>query len=198
MATKKKQHKAIQKLSDLTPDDANLNKGTERGRYMLEKSLETNGAGRSILVDRDGKVIAGNKTLEVAGQMGIDEIIVIPSDGKKLVVVQRTDLSMDDPDDKRARVLAYADNRVAQVDLEWDYEKLLRESSDVRLDDYVTKLEIERIKNKLELEEKEQDASPKLLSLTYRVIILCDSENHQKDLLDEFEKRGLKCQALIS
>lgn len=125
MATKKKQPKTIQKLSDLTPDDANLNDGTERGRYMLSKSLEMNGAGRSILVDKDGKVIAGNKTLEVAADIGIDEIIVVPSDGKKLVVVQRTDLSMDDPDDKRARVLAFADNRVGQVDLAWNVAGVL-------------------------------------------------------------------------
>ena len=148
MATKKKQHKAIQKLSDLTPDDANLNDGTERGRYMLSKSLEMNGAGRSILVDKEGKVIAGNKTLEVAADIGIDEIIVVPSDGKKLVVVQRTDLSMDDPDDKRARVLAYADNRVAQIDLAWDAEKLLQLSSEVSLTEYVNPDELKRFFDK--------------------------------------------------
>jgi hypothetical protein len=34
------------KLSDLTPDSHNANKGTERGRALLEKSLRQYGAGR--------------------------------------------------------------------------------------------------------------------------------------------------------
>ncbi len=50
-------------LSDLSPDLRNANLGTERGHAMLERSLQETGAGRSILVDKHGKVIAGNKTL---------------------------------------------------------------------------------------------------------------------------------------
>ena len=50
------------KISDLTPDPQNANKGTERGRGMIEDSLRRLGAGRSILVDKHNRVIAGNKT----------------------------------------------------------------------------------------------------------------------------------------
>lgn len=38
------------KLSDLIPDQANANKGTERGRYALEASLRQYGAGRRGVV----------------------------------------------------------------------------------------------------------------------------------------------------
>jgi len=107
----------IKTIADLQPDKLNANKGSVRGSGMLEKSLRNYGAGRSILVDRDGSVIAGNKTLEGAAAIGIDDVIVVQSDGTKLVVVQRTDLDINDP---KARQLAIADNRVGQVSLEWD------------------------------------------------------------------------------
>lgn len=54
------------KLSDLQPDDRNANKGSERGTYMIRRSLEKLGAGRSILLDKNGRIIAGNKTAESA------------------------------------------------------------------------------------------------------------------------------------
>ena len=62
--------KRIAQLSDLMPDTQNANKGTERGRYMVEASLTETGAGRSIVADKDGRIIAGNKTLEAWAGMG--------------------------------------------------------------------------------------------------------------------------------
>jgi DNA modification methylase len=44
-------------------------------------------------------------------------VIVVPTDGSKLVVVQRTDLDLND---KKARQLAVADNRAAELGLDWD------------------------------------------------------------------------------
>lgn len=110
------------KVSDLTPDISNANRGTERGRYALEASLRKYGAGRSILLDRNGRIIAGNKTAETAADVGIDDVIVVQTDGKKLVAVQRTDLDLDS---KEGRELAYADNRVGALDLDFDTEQIL-------------------------------------------------------------------------
>ncbi len=42
------------KISDLKFDDKNFNKHTSYGMSLLEKSLRENGAGRSILIDKDG------------------------------------------------------------------------------------------------------------------------------------------------
>jgi len=100
--------------SDLTPDVRNANEGTPRGRGMLEDSLRKLGAGRSILLDKHGRVIAGNKTLEVAAGIGLDKI--------QVVAVQRTDLDLET--DANAREMAYADNRIAQVDLTWSIPQL--------------------------------------------------------------------------
>lgn len=109
-------------IAQLTPDKRNANKGTLRGRALLEDSLRRYGAGRSILADKHGQVIAGNKTLESAADIGLP-VRVIETDGTELVVVRRTDLDLDT--DKSARELAYADNRVAALDLDWDVEALL-------------------------------------------------------------------------
>lgn len=113
--------KPIKKISDLVPDDRNANKGTERGLGLLDTSLRRYGAGRSILADKNGRVIAGNKTLERAAELGLG-VRVVETDGNELVVVQRTDLDL--KRDKAARELAIADNRVAEIDLEWDADAL--------------------------------------------------------------------------
>jgi DNA modification methylase len=70
-----------------------------------------------VLVDRTGRIIAGNKTVEQARALGLPVRTVL-SDGRALVVVQRTDLDLET--DPRAQALAIADNRVAELDLEWD------------------------------------------------------------------------------
>jgi len=118
--------KALRTITDLTPDPANVNKGTERGHYVLDWSLTELGAGRSILADADGVVIAGNKTLEAAADHQLP-IRVIPTDGKELVVVQRTDLRLagKGKESEKARQLAFADNRASEVGYSPDVKVLL-------------------------------------------------------------------------
>lgn len=115
--------KQIKTVSDLIPDAANANKGTERGRYAVEASLRETGAGRSIVVDREGRIIAGNKTLEAWADIS-GEIEIVKTDGKKLIVVQREDLDLSDVEGL-ARKLAYYDNRAGQLGLEFDAEQVL-------------------------------------------------------------------------
>ena len=113
--------KKIDTLADLTPDGENFNKHTEFGQKLLEDSLRKFGAGRSILVDKDGNIIAGNSTTETAAAIGMEDVIVVPTDGKKLVVVQRTDLSLDSPE---GRELALADNMTALKGIDLDLAKV--------------------------------------------------------------------------
>lgn len=108
-------------IDALIPDAQNANLGTDRGRAALSYSLETFGAGRSVLVDRNKKLISGNKTAEAAKAQGFERVLLVPTDGKTLVAVQRTDLDLDDPE---ARGLAFADNRVGELDLLWSPEMI--------------------------------------------------------------------------
>src|SRR4051812_23536491 len=88
---------------------------------MLEDSLRRLGGGRSVLADKNGKLIAGNKTIGKAGELGLP-VRVVQTSGHEIVVVQRTDLDLDT--DPAARELAYADNRVAEVNLKWDTDAM--------------------------------------------------------------------------
>jgi len=119
------------KLSDFRPDPRNANKGTQKGREMLEKSIREFGAGRSVLADKNGVLIAGNKTMETAIDAGFQDCIVVETDGSKLVVVKRTDLDLEN--DPRAKALAVADNRVSEVSLEWDTDVLAQLNNEVDL-----------------------------------------------------------------
>lgn len=111
------------KITDFQPDPANPNKGSERGYRMLNDSLRKLGAGRSIVVDKNGYVIAGNKTQENAVDIGLEDAIVVPTDGKQIVVVQRIDLDLLNDPDQKARHLSIADNRTSDF-MEWDAEQI--------------------------------------------------------------------------
>ena len=113
------------KIAELTPDPQNANLGTERGLRALDDSLASVGLGRSVVTDKHGRIIAGNKTVERATDRGFEDAIVVHTDGKQLVVVQRDDLDLADADPNNdARKLAFYDNRVAELDLSWSPEQL--------------------------------------------------------------------------
>lgn len=109
------------KITDLKPDSKNMNKHTEFGLGLLEKSVRNNKFGRSILVDKDNNVIAGNGILETAVNIGAENIRIIETTGDELVVVKRTDVSLDS---KQGREMALADNATSAADLAWDVEKI--------------------------------------------------------------------------
>ncbi len=145
-------------ISELTPDKQNANKGTPRGLKALDDSLRENGAGRSILTDKHGTIIAGNKTVERCADIGIDDTIVVESDGTKLVVVKRTDLDLET--DPQARRLAYADNVVGKLDLDFDSDQVLADlEAGVDFDGLFTELELEDFGDISNVEFKEYDES---------------------------------------
>jgi len=55
----------------VTPDPANARRHTPRNIGLIEDSMYTDGAGRSILVDQHGVTIAGAGAWEAATQAGI-------------------------------------------------------------------------------------------------------------------------------
>ena len=59
---------------------------------MIEKSFRELGAGRSILLDRNGNIIAGNKSQQAAIAAGIKMVRVIETTGDELVAVKRNDV----------------------------------------------------------------------------------------------------------
>ena len=107
------------KLSDLTPDNKNFNKGSEFGNSLIEKSFRKFGAGRSILIDKNNRIIAGNKSVENAMAIGMDDVQIVESDGTKIIAVKRTDIDLDSAE---GREMALADNASAKANIVFDAE----------------------------------------------------------------------------
>lgn len=114
MATVKKK-----KIGDLHFDDKNINKGSEFGTSLLEKSIRETGLGRSVLVDKNDILIAGNKTVEMAGQLGFENATVVETDGTELIVVKRMDLDINTTQGLKAKIL---DNTVNKHNYREDAE----------------------------------------------------------------------------
>ena len=92
-------------INDLIPDDKNFNKGNEQGQELMERSFKELGAGRSILLDRNGNIIAGNKSQQAAIAAGIKRVRVIETTGDELVAVKRTDVDIDSAEGRKMAVL---------------------------------------------------------------------------------------------
>lgn len=106
-------------MSEIHTDLQNARIRGSDAKDAIRSSLETFGAGRSILLDAEGVIVAGNGVYEQAQQIGM-ECQVVETSGAELIVVRRTDLGTDDQ--KRA-ALALADNQVGTLS-KWDEERL--------------------------------------------------------------------------
>ena len=106
------------KLSDITPDDRNANAHTERGTYMLRRSIERFGFLEPGVLDANNRIIGGNNRTEAAADvLDAEDAIVIDIDGRRPVFVRRADLDLTTPEGREA---AIALNRTAQVGIEFD------------------------------------------------------------------------------
>ena len=142
------------KITDLIPDAVNANKGTDKGRELVKKSVKELGAGRSILIDKDNNIIAGNKSTEAAIEAGL-KVRVIETDGTELIAVKRTDIELDS---KKGRELAIADNATSQAGLLWDEDVLeqFNEEWDIDAEDWGASLDLLE-DEEIHLEAKEDD-----------------------------------------
>ena len=77
---------------EIKKDKRNYRVHSEKNKRIIRKSLTDLGAGRSILIDSEGEVVAGNATFEEAQKLKIP-IKVIETDGTELIAVKRTDLA---------------------------------------------------------------------------------------------------------
>lgn len=105
-------------LKDLQQDPANARKHPEKNKKALAQSLKRFGAARSIVVDKNNVVRAGNGTIEAAAAAGIKDCVIVEANGDELVVVRRKGWS-----EAEAMAYALADNQL-QASSEWDKDRL--------------------------------------------------------------------------
>ena len=104
---------------NLKKDRRNYRLHDETNKRIIGKSLDECGAGRSILADSSGEIIAGNGVFEQAQKRGIKTRLV-ETDGSELVVVVRKDIA---PGDEKRKLLALADNAASDTSA-WNAELL--------------------------------------------------------------------------
>ena len=173
-------------INELTQDQHNFNKGTAKGKKLMNKSLKELGAGRSILLDKNGNIIAGNKTQLAAIEAGITKVRVIETTGDELVAVKRTDVDLDS---KKGREMALADNAASRLNLEWDKVELQSVTAelDIDVDSWLPKDD--------EVSINTIDISDKLQSF-HQVVVICKDENEMNTISEQLKQEGYKCSTL--
>lgn len=115
--TKKKQSGSDQ--PQIKFDAHNFRHHNAENKKMIRDSLSELGAGRSIVMDNQNELIAGNGVYEQAKKLGMP-VRIIETDGSELVVVKRTDL---ETEDMKRKKLAAADNAISDH-VEWNAEEI--------------------------------------------------------------------------
>ena len=170
-------------MGEIKLDAHNYRKHDERNLKLIKKSLKDYGAGRSILIDADGEIIAGNATYKTAQELGIP-VQIIKTDGKTIIALQREDLHTQD---RARKELALVDNTSSDKP-NWDWDTINVDFSA----DELPALGIEDLPNgKEELKDLSDDLEPH-----YEVAVECVNEEEQQELFNKLVAEGYKCRIL--
>ena len=80
-------------ITSLVGDHKNARRRTDRSSQLIKESLQKYGAARSIVIDEDNRILAGNGTSQGAKAAGIKNVRIIETDGDEIIAVKRTGLS---------------------------------------------------------------------------------------------------------
>lgn len=168
-------------IESLVPDNKNFNKGTEYGDRLMDESLRKFGLARSIVIDKNNRIIAGNKTAEKAADIGFTDVLVVEVDGNQLVAVKRKDIDLDSA---KGRELALADNATSKANLAWD-ESLIEEVSQqwgFEPQEWGVDVSVQA--------EPEQEESSGKKEISTRLIVECCDVTKLSLLFSELQDRG--------
>lgn len=170
-------------IESLVPDNKNFNKGTQFGDHLIDESLRRFGLGRSILIDKNNRIIAGNKTAEKAADIGFTDVVVVEVDGNQLVAVKRKDIDLDSA---KGREFALADNATGKANLCFDTDLIMQEAEKFDFDpeDWGVPME--------QPEEEQQEDGKKEIST--KLIVECGDVSKLSLLFSELQDRGFKCE----
>ena len=137
--------KSMTSINDLQNDPKNARKRTDRSAKLIKQSLEQYGAARSIVIDENNRILAGNGTIAGAKAAGIKNLKIIEANGDEIIAVKRSNLTED-----QKVGLAIADNRTGDLS-EWDIDMLEQLSEEHDLNDFFDKKELDDILSKKEV-----------------------------------------------
>jgi ParB-like chromosome segregation protein Spo0J len=178
-------------LDDLTPDPRNARTHSERNIKAICQSLSTYGARKPIVVQLAGdgrKIIrAGNGTAQAARRLGWTHLPAL--------FVQE--------DDQAATGFALAANRTAEL-AEWDQSllaELLQQADNPELTAMCADITAAGDEVLQTLEDAQPAAaadSPAPPVAVFRLLVSCENEQQQIELLDRLHHQGLDVKALIA
>ena len=172
-----------QSIDSLIPDNKNFNKGTEFGDHLMDESLRKFGLGRSILLDKNDRIIAGNKTAEKAAELGFENVLVVETDGNTLVAVKRKDVDLDSA---KGREFALADNATSKANLCFDTDLIMQEAEKFDFDPEEWGVPMEQPE-----EEQPEDGKKEIST---KLIVECGDVSKLSLLFSELQDRGFKCE----
>jgi len=141
-------------ITSLKSDHKNARRRTDRSSELIKESLQRYGAARSIVIDEDNRILAGNGTIDGAKAAGIKNVRIIETDGDEIIAVKRTGLS-----EEQKVGLALADNRTADLS-EWDQEMLHQLSQEQDISPWFDQDDLNEILNVTELDPEEGNTDP--------------------------------------
>jgi len=106
-------------MTEIKLDKNNYRVHSDTNKKVIKKSLKKLGVGRSIVLDSENNIIAGNGVWEQSQELGIP-IEVIETTGEKLIAIKRMDLKTND---KKRKELALIDNHSTDLS-EFDIEAI--------------------------------------------------------------------------
>lgn len=167
-------------LSKIRPYENNPRRN-EKAIDVVANSIKEFGFRQPIVVDHNYVIIAGHTRYFAAKNLGL-----------KRVPVHIADLT-----EEQARAYRLVDNKCAELS-DWHYERLdteiksLLDNQQIDLSAFgFTDIELDRVAH--ESSETNQD----LLPARHAVVIECESESEQKELITRMQAEGYECRALI-
>ena len=109
----------VRHIGQLTPDPKNARRHNPRNIGMIVDSLQKVGAARSIVIDEEDVILAGNGVIEAAAEAGIESVRVIEASGNEIIAVRRRGLT-----EEQKTLLKYYDNRTAEL-ADWDAAQIV-------------------------------------------------------------------------
>jgi DNA modification methylase len=106
-------------LEHLIADPRNARRHPDRNIAMIQTALEEVGAARSLVIDEQNVILAGNGVHQAAERAGLTKVRIVETDGDTIVAVRRSGLT-----DQQKQRLALFDNRAAEL-AQWDVDALL-------------------------------------------------------------------------
>lgn len=171
------------RIETLLPDPTNARRHSERNIQAIQAAYRRFGQQKPIVIDAKNIVVAGNGQLEAAKREGWDWIECKVFEGSTA----------------DARAYALADNRTGEL-AEWDQEVLMEtlESLDpaLQLDAGWSAKELEQLLSS-DTAGAAGDATGDAGPEVWGVIVTCESEEQQRQLMTQLDDEGFTVRAMI-